>query len=256
MMIFTSEHKSKLKPIFRKAAAIFVWLLLWQLAAVFVNKEILLVSPIAAGKRLVELVTEAWFWEASLMSLLRIMEGYLAGIIIGTVTAVLTVNIKILSDFFKPMLSVIRSTPVASFIILALVWLKRDNVPPFAVSLMVIPIIWGNVSEGIISTDKKLLEMARVFNFSKRKKLSKIYLPSVMPFFFAGCSMAVGLAWKAGIAAEVLSLPKLSIGKELYYSKIYIETADLFAWTVVVIILSMILENLIKKVLGRIGGRV
>ncbi len=233
---------------------ILVWLLLWQLAAAAVNKEILIVSPVDTIRRLFELASHGEFWLSSLMSLMRIIEGYLAGVIVGTAAAVLTSSIKIANDFLRPLLSVIRATPVASFIILALVWIKRDNVPLFAVSLIVIPIIWANVTEGIYSTDKGLLEMAKVFRLSKRKKLLKIYVPSVMPFFFAGCSTSVGLAWKSGVAAEVLSLPKLSIGKELYYSKIYIETADLFAWTVVVIILSMILENLLKKVLLKIGG--
>lgn len=255
MITSTSQSNSRAVKALRKTAVILVWLLIWQIIAVAVNEEILIVSPVVTAKRLVELATQGEFWLLSLMTLIRIIKGYLIGIVVGTAVAVLTANIKIADEFLKPLLSVIRATPVASFIILALVWIRRDNVPLFATSLIVIPIIWANVTQGIYSADRGLLEMAKVFGFSKRKKLFKIYVPSVMPFFFAGCSTAIGLAWKSGVAAEVLSLPSLSIGKELYYSKIYIETADLFAWTVVVITLSMILEKLLKKVLSGIGGR-
>lgn len=138
----------------------------------------------------------------------------------------------------------IKSTPVASFIILALVWLTGNYVPIFIGFLMVLPVIYSNVFQGIAQVDVKLLEMAKVFRMSRGKKLLKIYIPSVLPYFTAACRTALGLAWKAGVAAEVIGVTQNSIGRQLYYSKIYIETADLFAWTAVVILLSLSLEKI------------
>ncbi|MDO4381384.1 MAG: ABC transporter permease, partial [Clostridia bacterium] len=94
----------------------------------------------------------------------------------------------------------------------------------------------------------------KVFKFGKLKTVRAVYVHSVLPYFAAGCTTALGLAWKAGVAAEVISLPQSSVGYHLYRSKITIETADLFAWTLVVILLSVCIEKLIMKLLEKIRG--
>ena len=252
-----TSTSSKCK-IFSRLAAVAVWLIVWQTVSSVVNKELLIASPVQVGLRLFELIKTQEFWLTTLRSLLKITEGYLLGVICGTLTAVLTAAVPFCYELFYPLISTVRATPVASFIILALVWLKRDNISVFICFLMVLPIVWANVTQGIVSVDKKLIEMARVYSFSKGKLLRLVYIPSVMPSFATGVTTALGLAWKAGIAAEVLSTPKGYIGTELYNSKVYLETADLFAWTVVVILLSFILEKLVVKLLEKLlkGERV
>ena len=143
----------------------------------------------------------------------------------------------------------IKATPVASFIILSLVWLGTAAVPIFMAFLMVLPIIWANVMQGIHGVDREYLEMARIFAMSRGKRLMKIYIPCVLPYFIAGCRSALGIAWKAGIAAEVLATPAGSIGKNLYEAKIYLNTADVFAWTAVVVIMSLVIEKLFLRIL-------
>lgn len=251
----STSSKSK---ILGRLAAVAVWLIVWQTVSSVVNKELLIASPVQVGLRLFELIGTQEFWLTTLRSLLKITEGYLLGVICGTLTAVLTAAVPFCYELFYPLISTVRATPVASFIILALVWLKRDNISVFICFLMVLPIVWANVTQGIVSVDKKLIEMARVYSFSKGKLLKLVYIPSVMPSFATGVTTALGLAWKAGIAAEVLSTPKGYIGTELYNSKVYLETADLFAWTVVVILLSFILEKLVVKLLEKLlkGERV
>ncbi len=103
--------------------------------------------------------------------------------------------------------------------------------------------VWGSVCQAIRGVDKSLLEMARMYQFGRMKTLRLVYFPSVSPAWSAASVTAMGLGWKAGIAAEVLCLPKMAIGTNLYYSKIYLETPALFAWTAVIIVLSFILEN-------------
>ena len=160
-----------------------------------------------------------------------------------------------LRTILTPAISAVKSTPVASFIILALLWLERDSLPVFITALIVIPIVWGNVSEGIGSVDGKLVEVAKVYRLSLPKRIFRLYVPSVAPYFMAACKSSLGLAWKAGIAAEILATPDHSIGKELYFSKTYLETDSLFAWTLVVIVLSLLIEKLLVFGLNRLGQR-
>ena len=221
------------------------WLTLWWLAATFlVKQELLLPSPIRVLTRLGELASQGEFWLITLTSLLRIFSGILCAVLLGILCGIVTAYIPFLRELLSPILTIIKATPVASFIILALVWISRGKLPIFISALMVIPIIWTNVEQGIRQIDPQLMEMARVFRFSRAKKLFHIMIPSVLPYFAAACKTSLGLAWKAGIAAEVLSTPKNSIGKELFESKTFMETTDVFAWTVTVILLSICIERL------------
>ncbi len=228
-----------------------IWLLVWQFCYWLTNQDLLLASPAQVFHSLIKLIVTVPFWQAAGYSLLRIQAGYLLGILVGTILAVLTVKISWLDRFFYPAISAIRSTPVASFIILALVWMSSGRVVIFIVFLMVLPIVWSNVAEGIRKTDQQFLEMAYVFRLSSGQIIRTIYIPSVSPFFIAAATTSLGLGWKAGIAAEVLSRPALSLGGKLYDAKIYLETADLLAYTGVVVLLSLLLEYLLILVFRR-----
>jgi len=226
------------------AIALF-WLTLWWLAAVLVVKqELLLPSPTRVLMRLGELASQGEFWTFTFTSLCRIFGGIFCALVLGILCGILTAHIAFLRELLAPILTIIKATPVASFIILALVWISRGKLPVFIAALMVLPIIWTNIEQGIRQVDPKLLEMAKVFRFSAIKRLLHITIPSVLPYFVAACKTSLGLAWKAGIAAEVLATPQNSIGKELFESKTFMETTDLFAWTVTVILLSVCMEKL------------
>ncbi|MBR5925933.1 MAG: ABC transporter permease subunit [Firmicutes bacterium] len=230
-----------------------VWILVWGILSVLVGKELLLPSPLAVLKRLAFLIGEAAFWTNIARSLIRIMAGYFAALALGTALGYVTAQCRLLDDLLTPAARVIRATPVASFIMLHFVFAAKNNIPAVTSFLMVLPVVWLNIYEGTRSCDIKLLEMAKVFNLSRASVLKNIYVPELSPFFTAAAKGGIGLAWKAGIAAEVLVNPKFGIGTMLYESKVYLETADLFAWTLVVIIISIILEKLIVKYLfGRI----
>lgn len=251
-MTFIIKNKKKL---ITKFLVITVWIGLWQCVYEFVNQEILLVSPFGVLKTICRLSVQGDFWSTIVCSFLRIMAGYLVGIAVGTVIAAFTAAIPIIHTFLYPAISSIKATPVASFIILALLWMNTGMVPAFISFLMVFPITWTNVLEGIKQTDKKLLEMAEVFHFSVLKKIMLIYIPSVVPYFAASCTVSLGLAWKSGIAAEVISSPKLSIGSQLYNAKVYLETAELFAWSAVVILLSVVLEKIFLYIMKKLELR-
>ena len=231
------------------------WLAVWQLAHMAVGKTVLLPSPCQTLDSMITLAFTGEFWNAVGSSLLRIMLGFIIGMTAGCLLASLSAVSPLLRDFFKPLMVVVKTTPVASFIILAVVWFKTGSVPAFTVSLIVAPIFWSNVYSGITNTDPKLLEMAKMYRFSRSAMLTKLYIPSVMPYFYSAVTVGIGMAWKSGIAAEVICNPKGSIGSGLYESKIYLETETMFAWTVAVIILSVLLEKAIVGLLDRTLGR-
>ena len=177
------------------------------------------------------------------------------GTALGALLAALTFLSPWAHRVFAPAVRVVRATPVASFILLVLLWTGRDRVPVIIAALMVLPVVWENLSRGLRETDPQLLEMGRLYRFSRWKLVRLIYLPSLRPYFLSAVTTAMGLAWKSGVAAEVLCLPRQAIGAQVYYTKLYLEIPELFAWTVVVVALSLALEKLLRTLLrARKGG--
>ena len=245
----TSSPEKPIHPVLRILLPAAFWLAVWWGVSAWVHMELLIPSPPAVLKTLAELSVTAAFWKSTGLSLLRIFCGTAAGILLGSLLAVLTVRFRIADLLLSPAIRVIRTVPVASFIILVLLWVKTGRVPGVISALIVLPILWESVAAGIGSADPALLEMAHVYRFGRRRTVRYVYLPALQPHFNAGVCNAIGLAWKSGVAAEVLCLPKMAIGTQVYFSKIYLETPALFAWTAVVILLSLLLEALVRRLL-------
>jgi NitT/TauT family transport system permease protein len=232
------------------------WVLLWQLAAWKTGTPLLLPSPLETLTRLWELAHTSEFFKITAFSLLRVFAGALSAVIAGTLIAALCARFKIFERLLSPIVTVARATPVASFIILAMLWIGSDALPSFISFLMVFPIVFTNVLEGISHVSQDLLEMARLFRLSPMLKLRRIYMPSVAPYFVSAARSSLGLSWKAGISAEVLAFSPDSIGKMISQSKNHLETVDLFAWTAVIIILSLGIEFLFSRGIERLGRRI
>ena len=242
------------KPI--KTLAVFLfWIGVWYLAAALIGKEIFLPFPHTVALRFFELCQSADFWITAGASLFRILEGFAIGLVLGFATALLTHYLPIAKAIVSPALRTVRAIPVVSVILLAFLWLDNDAIPVFIAILMVLPIIWENLSAGLSSIDKSLLEMAKVFKLSKKTTLSKIILPSLSPYIYSGMMTSLGLAWKSGIAAEVISYPTIAIGKAMNNAKVTLETADVLVWTVTVVVLSMLFEGIIKIIFKKAGRK-
>ncbi len=244
-----------MRSILRKIIITAVLLAFWQAAAVIVDLEVLLPSPASVMRAFFKLITLKDFYFSSFLSLLRVSLGFLAGLILGIVSAVISRYSLWLKDTFSIILAVMKAAPVASFIILALVWLERGNVPVFASFLIVMPLVFSACYTSVGETDPLLLEMSKAFSVKKLSVIKNIYVPSIKPFLLSASTTAMGMAWKAGIAAEVIASPKNSIGYYINNSKIYLDTASLFAWTISVIILSMLLEKVLKLISSRTKKR-
>lgn len=231
------------------------WGTVWSLLALRVDQPLLLPTPWAVAARLWELGSTAEFWLTAGMTLVRVFAGGAVGVALGTLTAALSAKWFLADCLTAPVVKVIRATPVASFIILVWLWSPTAWVPAVVAALMALPVAWGSVGQAIAATDPQLLELCRVYRFDRWKTLRLCYIPSVRPGFAAGCRTALGLAWKAGVAAEALCLPRRAIGTQVYYSKLYLETPDLFAWTALVIVLSFLVERGLGMLLERGAGR-
>lgn len=253
----TSTTARKKQPGIRLWAAVF-WLLVWQGTSMALGQELLLASPVSALLRLLELAVTASFWQAVGWSAWRILGGFLLACLLGTVCAALAWRFAWVRELLAPLVATVKAIPVASFIILALVWVVPRNLSLLISGLMVFPTVYGSVLEGIAQTDAGLLEMARVFRVPISRQLQGIYLPQVLPYFRAAASLGLGLCWKAGVAAEIIGLPRGSLGERLYTAKIYLETADLFAWTAVIVAVSVVFERLflrgVDAMVRKVGG--
>ena len=238
-----------MKRFARGALTLAFWLAVWAVLALLVHRELLLPAPWTVVRRLCELAATGAFWRITAVSIGRVL--------LGVALAVACTASKTADALLCPLMTVVKSTPVASFVVLALIWIARDWLPVFIALLMVLPVVWSNVCTGIRSADPALLELARVYGWPRGRVLRRIYVPSVRPHFLAALRSGLGFGWKAGIAAEVLTVPHSAIGRMIYESKLYLQTTDLFAWTLAVILLSVGLERLVLRALtprGKGGG--
>lgn len=233
----------------RRAVILLVWLLLWQLASVMIHNKIIFVGPWEAACALFSQAMTMEFWRTILSSFLRIAGGFLLAFFVGIFTAFLAGKYRLLREFLEPPVALLQSVPVASFVILALIWIGSENLSVLITFVVVFPVIYRNVLEGLSQTDQKMLEMAYIFEMKPWKKIWYIYRPALMPYLLAGSRIALGMAWKSGVAAEVIGVPDCSIGEKLYMAKIYLSTADLFAWTFVIIVVSKVFEWLFLSLL-------
>lgn len=251
MKNFTISDKSRKIKLW----TVLFWMCLWQLLSVIIGQEILLVSPVSAIRQLGRLLLQPDFYQSLLFSIVRIAAGFFSGSAAGILLAVLSYRRRIVEDLLYPLLQAVKSVPVASFIILLLVWFSSRNLSVVISFLMVLPIIYTNTLEGIRNMDQGLLEMAKVFRVPLKKRLLYIYTSQVMPYIKSACTIALGMCWKAGIAAEVIGTPDGSIGEQLYLAKVYLNMPELFAWTVVIIMISILFERLILNMIQMIANK-
>ena len=241
----------KQKQLFRRVGAVVFWLAVWQCAAMAVGQEVFLVSPLQALHTLFGLLPRKEFWQRVCFSSGRILLGFALGTGVSAVLAAAAESCPAAETLLAPVMQLVKATPVASFIILALVWVRGSSLSVLISFLMVLPVMYSAVRTGIESADPQLLEMAQVFRLPLGRRLRAVWLPAVLPAFRQGCSVALGICWKSGVAAEVIGLPDGSIGDALYRAKITLSTGELFAWTFVIILLSVGFEKLFLALLRR-----
>ncbi len=243
------------------AGALVFWIFVWQAAAYAVNRQLLIPVPTPAGtlKALLGLMRQPDFYRSVLSTIVRVASGFAAAFLLGTVLAVLTSGSAVFRTIMAPLLSVIRAIPVASFTILVFLWVERERIPSVISFFTVLPMIWATIENGLSEADSGLIEMAKVFGMPGRRILTEIILPGIRPFFSAAVMNGIGFAWKSGVAAEVICRTRNSIGDLLWAGKSSVSYDEVFAVTLVIVILSAVLEGAAKQVMkadaGIYGGK-
>ena len=214
-------------------------LCVWQAGAMALGNDLLLVTPIAVARRLCGLIVTADFWATLGFTFSRISLGFLLALALAGILAALSAAVPFIETLLRPYVAAIQSVPVASFIVIAFLWLSARRLSTFIAFLMVFPVLYTNLLQGIRAADRNLLEMADVFRLSPGRRVRCIFLPALRPALFAGCRVAIGVVAR-------------SVGGKLYDAKAYLEIADLFAWTVVIVAVSALFERVFLFLLGKI----
>ncbi len=219
-----------------------------------VGNSLLLPSPCETLQSVRDVLTTGRGWQAIGLTLLRIVSGYLLGCTLGVALAVLTSHFETANWLLKPLRSLVKTTPITSFALILLVSVVSGIVPVIVAAIVVVPMIWQTTEEAIRNRSIQLEEMATVY-LTPWKKLRYVTLPQILPRFFSTASVSLGFAWKAVITAEILSLPRFGIGREMQSIKSYMETSELFAWTLLVICMSVLMESGFRILLRKAGQR-
>lgn len=228
----------------RKLLIIAFWLLLWQLLALIIHNPILMVGPFETLRTLGALLRTTMFWQSLAFSFVRIIAGFLIGSAVGILLSWGSYRYPFLEELLAPFILALKAVPVASFVIILLIWAGNRMLSLYISALVVLPLLYLNTLGGLKATDPKLLEMATVFHMPNTRRLRFIYLPALVPYLYSAFQTALGMAWKSGVAAEVIGQPLGSMGNGLYNAKIYLETGELLSWTIAIILISYLFERL------------
>lgn len=237
---------------FQRILGVGIALAVWQLAAMELRQKILLVTPAAVVKRLGTIWQVEGFFPSIWFTFAHISLGFLLGLALGCSLAFLAARWRWMETLLWPWMITIKSVPVASFVVICLIWLSAGNLSVFISFLIVLPMIYQNMLTGLLSLDPALREMAQVFHIPWQKRFTYLTLPQLRPYLLSACRVTVGMAWKAGVAAEIIGTPQGSVGKMLYQAKIYLDTDDLLAWTVVIVAVSVLSEKVFLLVLRKL----
>ena len=245
--------KHKMRKQIRKAVIISFWLIVWQIAAVWTNNHILLVGPVQVLRAFVQNMVQQDFFKTVFFSFARIGLGFFLALCVGLLLGAVSYRFPIAQELLEPVMVTLKSIPVASFVVLLLIWFGSSKLSFFISFLIVFPNVYVNTIAGLKSADVKLLEMAKVFGMGRVNRFFYIYRPALMPYLSSCLKISLGMSWKSGVAAEVIGLPDFSLGERLYMSKIYLDTAGLFSWTLMIVLISYLFEKavlLLIKIFG------
>ena len=236
--------------------AFLFWLIVWFILSLVVGEEMLLPSPLETLSSLAKNIRSAEFWFSILTSLKNIVFSLLISLVLSSLFAFFANNYYFVETLLSPIVKTVRSVPVASVIILILLWVKSKNLSLVISFLVTFPLLYTSILSGLKNTSSELLEMASSYSVGLKKRIRYILLPELFPFLKNGISNAIGLGWKSSVAAEVIALPKNTLGSMLYESKVYLLSSDLFALTLTIVLLSICFEKLSIFLLGKLEARI
>jgi len=227
-------------------AGIVTLIVLWELAAGIAGSGQLIPSPHETLIALFKIIIEKEFLSSFSITIARGLEGFLFSVLLAFLIGIPAGLYEGFFRFINPLLVTVRSTPIISLILLAIIWFGSNQVPVFIAILTMFPVLTLNIIEGIKNVNNDLIEMSDVYKVKPVRVLKEVYIPSIAPYLTSGFSNALGFGWRAIIIGEVLSQPKWGIGTQMQKSQIFLKVDELIAWTLVAIMVSYIFEQCIR----------
>ena len=255
MRAFARQMTERMKAVAAAGAVAAFWLAAWMLVAALVAQPLILPGPGAVVAALLRLVCAVGTWAILAGSGVRILGGLALAALCGGLLAGISVRSRAFARLAAPALSFVKATPVACVVVLLLIWLGSARVSIAAVFLMALPGVYFSLVEGLSQVDKPLEQMFRLHGVRGWRLFCAHTWREVLPFVLSCARAVIGMSWKAGVAAELIGMAVGTVGERIYQAKLLIETADLLAWTVLVVAASWACERVLVWLL-RVSGPV
>lgn len=238
-----------LEKIKKSIFGILFWLILWQISANLINDNILLPGPNLVIKSFFILITSQDTWVRLGLSLMKILVGFIFAVIFAIIFSYFSFKCKWLDELMILPMNFMKSVPVTSFVVILLIWTDSEILSIFISFILALPIIYQNLRTGFQNLDKKMMEMADIYHISEKNRICTIYYFQMKPQFTSSILTVSGMMIKAGIAAEIIGLPPKSIGESIFQAKLYLQMDLVFAWTILIVLTSVILEKFLKRMI-------
>ena len=253
MRAFARQMTERVKAVAAAGAVAAFWLAVWMLVAALVAQPLILPGPGAVVMALLRLVCDGGTWAILAGSGARILGGLALAAVCGGVLAGVSSRSRAFARLVAPALSFVKATPVACVVVLLLIWLGSARVSIAAVFLMALPGVYFSLAEGLAQVDKPLGQMLRLHGVRGWHLFCAHTWREVLPFVLSCARAVIGMGWKAGVAAELIGMAVGTVGERIYQAKLLIETADLLAWTVLVVAASWACERVLVWLLQASG---
>lgn len=243
----------RMKAVAAAGAVAAFWLAVWVFVAALVAQPLILPGPGAVVVALLRLVCDVGTWAILAGSGVRILGGLALAAVCGGLLAGISSRSRAFARLVAPALSFVKATPVACVVVLLLIWLGSARVSIAAVFLMALPGVYFSLVEGLTQADKPLEQMFRLHGVRGWRLFCAHTWREVLPFVLSCARAVIGMSWKAGVAAELIGMAVGTVGERIYQAKLLIETADLLAWTVLVVAASWACERVLVWLLRASG---
>ncbi len=249
--MISSTMTNKVLKLVRITASALIILAIWEIGALIVNDSYFLPGFLETFSALIVLLSQNMLFMPVLVSLARVLLGLVLGIIAGVLLATASYFLPLANDLISTLISIMKATPIATIILILWYALSDASLAIFVVILIVTPVVWQNVYDGYKSISLEMLEICEAYEASAAKKMKILYLPAATKFLIPSIITSIGLAWKAEIAAEIMTYSNIGRSIQDFKTTSY-DTASVFAWALVIVVMSILLEYLTKFVLTRI----
>lgn len=244
--------KKNIKKYLMILLSILILFTLWHIFYKLENHEVIIPSITSTIHEVINIITADNFINIIAATTIRAILGFILSLLIGCILGFIAGFKESLEFFMKPYLMIIKSTPIVAIMLIALIWIKSDGVPILVSFLLCYPIIYESVINGIKNTDKSIIEFGKVHKISNFTMIIDVYMPSVFSHIIANIFSTLALSFKTTVSSEIISIPKYGIGNSIYTAKVYLNTAEVFAWLIIIVLLSTIFDviiNAIKNIL-------